>query len=334
MLENLEKEALHVKKVGAIRAIYSFEITPDMTRRQRRWVLAQQTEFAQVELEDQLRGQKTQIAGGQGSLFTRECMAEVAGITNGGKPWDEASAVEDSQFSRAARACGYKVLVSQMAHANVGPMLSWATWFKQRVKWTAGHLSDITRDGVHFGADRRQWSMQAKMGWDFLLRLMLLILLPVSLAHHMFVFRWWWALPTAMAIIVNMLAASKMRVRRGRHVVRALAFLPAEIYLWRTLAVWVTSVCSVVFDSKKNHWHGQRYAEDGKTNSHAGLVSLLIVVALVVASIGLGGYLPINIVAHVVRAGWIVLSILTIGAMVPLTWKMLRILRKYRSLSL
>lgn len=203
MVEHLEADLIKKTKAAGIMARYSFRIPKDIKRKEKRWIMNQRQEFGMTGIRQQLRGGRSDILGGQATLFRSEALVAAARETDGGCPWNPESAVEDAELTRTFQRLRdpsggprYTTAVSANARAWVGPMLNAHSWHKQRMKWEGGHLSDMCKD-FHPWQDRRRWLEQAGLGWNLLLRVLFIALLVTSLSQHKFVWHYYWLTPVA-----------------------------------------------------------------------------------------------------------------------------------------
>lgn len=339
MLAQLEKELIDQPDAAGIRARYNFSLNSEKGR-ERRLVMAQRHEFAQVEIRDYLRGRRTHILGGQATLFRSQALDRAAQRTKGNIPWDRDSSVEDSSLSDVLRGLGYSTLVSASARANVGAMVTPQALRQQRIKWTHGHLSDAVKHGqlAHIGSHGHVWRQQVSMAWNLALRLLFVTMLLTSVSLNMFVFVAWWLIPAGLAVTYNTLVALKIPDRQPGELLRSIVFLPDEVALWRTLSVWVTSWCMLLpfVSRQRDLWKRQREAEDSKK---AGtLIAWLVMMIAVMVPFGvimvLSGIFGADSMAGLVELGWQTMWVMTGVSCVVLVCSIARLLSRYREISL
>lgn len=340
MVKHLEAELIHKTKAAGIMARYSFKIPGDLKRKQKRWIMNQRQEFGMTGIRQQLRGGRSDILGGQATLFRSEALIAAAKETDGGCPWNPDSAVEDAELTRTFQRLRdpnggprYTTAVSTDARAWVGPMLNAHSWHKQRMKWEGGHLSDMLKD-FHPWADRRRWLEQAGLGWNLLLRVLFVALLATSLSQHKFVWHYYWLVPVAMAAFQSFLVACKLPNRRFGEIFRAILFVPGEIYLWRSLAVWVGSVLKTAADIRGNLWQAQYNAEAAnKTRSVSAWMTIILTITVPVACLNLlAGFISGPHMDVVLTDLWRILTAMTAFSVLWMVVWTLRILRRFRSL--
>lgn len=340
MLARLEKELIDEPSAAGIRSRYSFAVPDDATFKQRFLIYEQRHEFAQVEIRDYIRGRRTHILGGQATLFRADALDKVASVTTGNIPWSRQSAVEDSKLSTELRSLKYKTLVSESANANVGAMTTSHMFRKQRIKWVSGHIKDAISNGelTRPLAHAHVWRQQVSLLWNLLIRLLFVTMLAVSITMHMFVFNALWLIPSGLSVIYNVLVARKIPNRSTSEVVRSLLYFPDELALWRTLSVWMTSWCMMIpfIAATRNTWEEQRRAEDSKKAGTlvAWFILLLLVAVPYACLMALSGFFGPDTMSSIVSFGWTIAQIMTVISAVVLSVTILRLLGKYKSISL
>lgn len=334
MVEHLEKELIHLTKAPGVRARYSFKIPDGASRHEKRLIMNQRQEFAMTTIKELLRGGRTDILGGQATLFRSDALVKAARETDGGCPWNIISAVEDAELTRTWDAMGYRPAVSFKARAWVGPMATAYAWDKQRKKWQVGHLTDMIRE-FHPWQDRRRWLSQAEMGWNLLIRVMFFALLATSLSQDKYEFNPLWLAPIGLSVFQAFLVAMKLPNRRAGEILRALIFFPGELYLWKSLSVWVASVLKVSFDIRNNLWDRQYSAEAAsKTHSASAWLTIMVSMLLPVVALNLlASVITSGQMDTVLTVGWWALSGMTIFSVGWMIVWIFRILRKYRTLA-
>ena len=334
MVHYLEEDLLHQTKAAGVMARYGFKIPEGAKRREKRLISAQRAEFGMVGVKQQLRGGRSDILGGQATLFRSEALMAAARETDGSAPWNPISSVEDAELTRTFQRQGYRTAVSKDARAWVGPMITPYAWHKQRNKWQQGHLTDMLRD-FHPVHDRRRWLDQMDMCWNLLIRMMFFALLVTSVMLDKFEFSPIWTIPVCMSVLQSLLVACKIPNRRAGEIIRALLFLPGEVYLWKSLAVWLGSVLKVALDIRRNLWEKQYSAEAAnKTHSVSAWMTIVLATALPILTL----HVVANIVSNdtmstVMNVGWTALSAMTVFSVLWMGVWIVRILRQYSRLA-
>ena len=337
MVLHLDQELIERKQAGGVMARYSFIVPTDMKGKSRHLVFGQRHEFAATGINHQLRQYSSDILGGQATLFRRSVLQEVADITESGiyyGPWSIHSKVEDAELTRQMQNLGHKTATSRNARAWTGLMFSAHTWQKQRRKWQDGHLEDMVRD-FHPWLDRRRWFEQFTLGWNLMIRIMFATLLATSVSLDRFVFMPLWLIPMGLAVLQSFLIALKVPNKQLPEIIRSVLFLPGEVYYVRTLSVWLDSVIVMFLNVKRDGWKNQAAAEASKKKS-AMSVWLIIALAVLAPSMAfiLGSKaLPGEVVDGVLNGLWTTLSIMTALSVANMAYKIVRIIRHFRTLA-
>tara|TARA_B100001245_G_scaffold123230_1_gene90697 strand:+ start:7722 stop:9371 length:1650 start_codon:yes stop_codon:yes gene_type:complete len=336
MVHHLETDLIRRVRAGGVMARYSFKIPSgkEMRGKSLSLIHGQRHEFAVTGIRQQLRGNRSEILGGQATLFRAEALREAARMTDGGAPWDYETLVEDAELTRTLQKLGYTNATSTEARAWVGPMYTPHTWQRQRRKWQDGHFADMIRD-FHPWIDRRRWFKQVALGWNLALRILFLVVLVTSIALNQFIFSPIWFIPIALAILQSILVTTKVPNVTFREIVRSVLFLPGEVYYTRILAVWLDSALVAMANIQRDGWANQHKAEAAEQRN--ALSSwILIITAVAVPTVALfmaNRFLPVDIMSNVLTTLWYTVTFLTIGSTVSMAYFILRIIRNYRTLA-
>ena len=336
MVYYLESDLTRRVSAAGVMARYSFKIPLKRSMRGKSLslVYGQRHEFAATGIKQQLSGFKSDILGGQATLFRTKALREAAQVTDGGVPWDQESLVEDAQLTRTLQKLGYATATSRKARAWTGLMYTPLAWQRQRRKWQDGHFNDMIRDFQPWG-DRHRWTDQFALGWNLSLHILFAVVLITSIAINKFEFSPLWILPIALAIIQSVLVAIKIPERTSREVIRSLLFIPGEIYYIRTLAVWLDSALVTIVNIRRDGWGNQQRAESAQRSS-AISSWLLILSTITLPSVALlmaNRILPDETMGNIVTYLWYTVTILTIGSSFSMARFILRILRNYRTIA-
>lgn len=335
MVRLLEDDLRSKKTAGGVMARYGFKTPADMEGKSRSLIYGQRHEFAMTGIKHQLRKDTSDILGGQATLFRVEALIKIAAKTEGERhgPWDARSKVEDAQLTRAMQKEGYTTATSRNARAWTGLMYTPATLHKQRRKWQDGHLEDMLRDFRPW-LDRQRWRDQFVLGWNLLTRIMFAALLITSITAHMYLFVPLWLVPIGLAIVQSTLVALKVPDRSFQEIVRAILFIPGEIYYLRTLSVWFDSVLQVILNRTRDGWTNQATAESSKkTTAHVAWAYMALAVCLPTIPLLLAlSYLPADSATWLLNGLWILLSIMTSASVLGMLYMIMRIIRNFRSL--
>lgn len=344
VVEQLEKtldDDADDQKIGGVRATYGF-VSPDKADlRTRSLVAGQQLDFASSELKDQLRhGNRVTILGGQATLFRRSALETVSKANKGKGPWNADSLVEDAYITRQLEANGYHGTVNQYAHVTVGAMFTPHAWWSQRRKWQNGHIIDVASE-KHFALDRARWAQQFALGFNWLLRVLFVMLLSVSLATHAYVFSWLWLVPLGLASLQGTLTASRMTNRSGWLILRAATYVLPEVYVWKTLAVWLASLkkAFLAFVNTgridQSDWIRQAKAESSaKVGSWAMWLTIVCSALIPTGAVMAIGFVFPATIDSILRYGWLILAVMSIISSAFMTIKIIRIVKNYRHLAL
>lgn len=336
MVHYLETDLIRRVKAAGVMARYSFKIPlrSEMCGKSLSLIHGQRHEFAVTGIKQQLRGYKSDILGGQATLFRAKALRQAADVTDGGAPWDQESLVEDAQLTRTLQKLGYTTATSAKARAWTGLMFTAYAWQRQRRKWQDGHLDDMIRDFQPWG-DRRRWIDQTALAWNLILRILFIVALITSVALDKFTFSPIWLIPITLAIIQSILVATKVPNRTFREVVRSLTFVPGEVYYVRTLTVWLDSFIITSVNLRRDGWGNQQRAESAQRKT-ATSGWMLIIAAIAVPAVALllaNRILPYAVMSDVITYLWYTVAILTIGSTLSMARFIFRILRNYRTLA-
>ena len=336
MVFHLDTDLIRRKRAAGVMARYSFRVPEEMKGKSRSLVYGQRHEFAMTGIKHQLKKDTSEILGGQATLFRADALISAAEITDGDLPgpWDARSKVEDAELTRTFQSLGYETATSRSARAWTGLMYTASTWQKQRRKWQDGHLEDMMRD-FHPWLDRRRWFEQFAMGWNLSIRVMFAALLATSISLDRFVFLPLWLIPMGLAIVQSLLVALKIPNRRLGEVVRSLFFIPGEIYYVRTLSVWLDSVIVALLNVKRDGWKNQAAAEESKKKSAVSVWMIILVAVLAPTTLFVfaSKVLPGQVEDVLLLGLWTLLSAMTIGSIIVMTYTILRIVRNFRNLA-
>lgn len=344
VVEQLEKtldDDADDQKIGGVRATYGFVTPEKASMRIRSLVAGQQLDFASSELKDQLRhDNRVTILGGQATLFRRSALETVSQSNKGKGPWNTDSLVEDAYLTRQLEAYGYHGTVNQRAHVTVGAMFTPHAWWSQRRKWQNGHIIDVASE-KHFALDRVRWGQQFSLGFNWLLRVLFVMLLVVSVAAHAYVFNWLWLVPLGLASLQGTLTASRMTNRSGWLILRAATYVLPEVYVWKTLAVWLASLkkAFLAFVNTgridQSDWIRQAKAESSAKVGSWAMWLTIVCSALIPTGVAMAiGFAFPTAVDPMLRYGWIMLAVMSIISSAFMTIKIIRIVKNYRHLAL
>jgi cellulose synthase/poly-beta-1,6-N-acetylglucosamine synthase-like glycosyltransferase len=156
----------------------------------------------------------------------------------------------------------WETLCSPDSRAYIGPMYSVKALWAQRRKWDAGIIHLLRLNGFKKHTSE-PWKLQAKMLLDATIRILFIVLLTLALQRGSWVWYWIWIIPPLFGMVLNYRVAMKMPDRTAKDVISAVLLLPGEIYLWFSIAIWLTSWFDVLFGIRRDGWSAQ-YRAEGK----------------------------------------------------------------------
>ena len=333
MVHNLEADMLKQARAGGVRARYSFKTPSDTKSKTMSLVYGQRHEFTKKELDDALHG-RAHILGGQATLFEVAALREVAQVSAGYVPWSQDTLVEDAELTRSLEKLGYAPGVSSTARAWTGLMFNARSWQRQRRKWQDGHLTDMTRD-FHPWQDRRRWTEQLALGWNLVLRILFAVVVAASVALDQFQFSPLWLIPLGIVTLQSLLIALKTPDRSLREILRAVLYVPGEVYYLRTLSIWIDSVITVSLNIRRDGWANQVAAESGqKKTAVSGWIIILTAVALPVAILLVAErFISPTVMSGIMQYGWIAVTIMTVFSTLVMLRFILRVVRRWKTLN-
>jgi cellulose synthase/poly-beta-1,6-N-acetylglucosamine synthase-like glycosyltransferase len=259
-IAELEKEMVSNPSTGGLMARYTFNQTLALGFIARFLVRLQRFEFAGWTVDILHRRRRTYVLGGQATMFRAQALMDVTVSRRRRAPWNPAAQVEDMELTWALHEVGWETKISSTARAYVGPMLTLRSLWAQRRKWDEGMVRLLLESGFN-RTTSYPWRMQAKMGLDFAIRAILLVLTAVSVSLGTYRWYWMWAIPPVLAIVLNLRTVRRMPHRTFADTLAAVTLIPIEIYLWIRLAVWASSWATVALGIHRDRWAHQYAAE-------------------------------------------------------------------------
>jgi len=275
------------------------------------------------------------VLGGQFSIFSTKALREVMVDSHQATPWVKDSEVEDSLLSLQIKSAGYLTKISAQARANVGGMTTLRGLDAQQVKWNFGAIELMwpgqrgDTKGQPFHPNLRlRWIENFSMVVNVLTRVMFFILLFASLSIGAFVFSPIWLIPPTVALLLNLRTAMSMKNRNGKDIFFAIAFFPAEIYMWVRIGHFVRAWTKFASNKQVDNWAEQAKAERGSGNAH--LVPLLVGVAAAAAMVFIWLQLPVVIQSTILWIGWPILGVTTVLQTLTMFFTLIKRHRGYR----
>jgi biofilm PGA synthesis N-glycosyltransferase PgaC len=322
-LQHLEKELREDRNVGGVMARYTFHQEGGML------VRMQRVEFS--DWTDSLLHNKrnTYVLGGQLSLFRASALLKVA-EKRMGVPWDTSSQVEDMQLTGDLRGLGYKTTVNPEARAYPGAMHNLKSLWAQRQKWDQGIARLIMTSGLN------KWTATlatqvAGLLFNGFMRLMFVVMLTASLSVHKFDWSWYWLIPPALAILLNIRQTMRMPNRTPLDVVSAATLVPVELYLIFRATSMTVATFKVLTGTGSDGWATQKKAESGKSMGFGPKIVgfSLLLIGFVYGVVTAWQHLPGDWQDYTLLTGWRILAVLTA---LQCLMMVKRILRRHRGM--
>jgi len=272
----------------------------------------QRLEFASWTADALRRNRKTYVLGGQATLFNAAALRAVAERNHTREPWDTSTLVEDMQLTGDLQAIRYATSVSATARAYAGPMFTLRSLWAQRRKWDEGMVRLLVRSTVNKWT-ATLWRQQLSLLSNGVTRAGFLFLLTAALMVHQYRWSWLWAIPPAVAVLLNLKIASRVPNRTAGDLIAAGLLIPVEIYLAVRVACTTASWANVLAGIKRDGWASQARAEQGSSNGPVKMLAALLLVALI-ATRAVFGWLhaPLFIQQRILTVGWTMLATITV----------------------
>lgn len=88
------------------------------------------------------------------------------------------------------RELGWSVKISHSSRAYVDTMTTLKSYVNQFTRWSAGSLQEAVEKGISTSFSRKLWLDELTLWLNGLIRIMLLVLIPISLALNIFQYNW------------------------------------------------------------------------------------------------------------------------------------------------
>jgi len=331
-LECLVEEISSDDRIGGISAIYSIDDSAIDGWMAKFLIAGQRAQFSAFNMQNLLKGRNMAVLGGQFSIFSTKALRDVMAMTHQRTPWVNDSEVEDSLLSLQIKSAGYLTKISATAYAHVGGMTTLRSLDGQQVKWNYGAIDLMwpgqrgdTRGQPFHPNLRLRWFEHFSMVLNILTRLGFLMLLLASLSISAFVFEPWWVIPPLVAEVLNFRVARSMAFANRRDYVFALAFWPAEVYMWIRMGHFVRAWVKFFSRTQTDNWAAQAKAERGKGSAY--LYPFLVLLVFLVAAAAIWVQLPIGMQSDILAVCWPILGVITV---VQTAWMALKAMRRYR----
>ena len=310
-LQRLEEELSTTPRAGGVMARYTFDQQMGTSAMARMLIRMQRLEFASWTADALRRKRKTYVLGGQCTLFSASALRAVAERNRTREPWDTSTMVEDMQLTGDLQAMRYATNVSTTARAYAGPMVTVRSLWAQRRKWDEGMVRLLVGSMVNKWT-ATLWRSQLALFANGLTRAAFLFLLTAALMVHQYVWSWWWAVPPAVAAVLNLKLAWRVPNRTTGDLIAAVLLVPVEIYLVVRIACATASWANVLAGIKRDRWARQAQAEQGVSNGAVKMLGALLLVALLAAGAVVGWtHAPLFVQQRTLTVGWGVLAVVT-----------------------
>ena len=254
-----------------------------------RFLTAQQNKsFAEWTLQQKNDNFTASVLGGQCSLFRPKALKEVYETYKLNCVFDNDSETEDLLLTQQIRALKWRVVISRSARCYVDSMKDFNSYTSQQKKWTIGKLDYTVKAKLSTTYAFRNWLDELTLFMNGAIRIMLLILIPASIALGDFKWSWFWALPIAFSVILNTIVALKMPNRRFIDVILSMTTISSEFSIWFDLYIHIKSWRSLMKSERDDAWAEQYASENGAHSSHIGVWALVVLFFIVVLGLYTG----------------------------------------------
>jgi poly-beta-1,6-N-acetyl-D-glucosamine synthase len=310
-LQRLETEMTTTPRAGGVMARYTFDQQLGTTAMARTLIRMQRLEFASWTADALRRKRKTYVLGGQCTLFSASALRAVAERNRTREPWDTSTMVEDMQLTGDLQAMRYATNVSATARAYAGPMINMRSLWAQRRKWDEGMVRLLVSSMVNKWT-ATLWRSQLSLLSNGITRVAFVFLLTAALLVHQYVWSWWWAVPPAVAALLNLKIAWRIPNRTTADLVLSVLLVPVEIYLVVRIACATASWANVLAGIRRDRWARQAQAEQGVSNGPAKVIGAVLLVAVLAAGIVVGWtHAPLFVQQRTLTVGWGALAVVT-----------------------
>ncbi|CAM3222494.1 glycosyltransferase family 2 protein [Sporolactobacillus spathodeae] len=304
------------------------------------WIARQKIDMASWTLQLFTKGRgRTYVLGGQTSMFNPDAL-EAVRIAQGTVSYlRDDTQVEDMALTWMIEKCGYKALVSPTARCYVDGMRNYKSYVAQRDKWKGGLIELLAnRDKIRTQHTGQLWREQIKMGLDLLTRVLFVVMVILAIYTNQYYWSWVWAIPPAVACILNTVLAIKTYRIRPIDVIMSALLISPEIYLWVNLLIWIRAWMRHFSVKEFDGWGNQYAAEKGLTRSKLSYVILFILGffgSVIYLGYKMNDYFKsdafIQFIHPYFQAGFTVLSILTIFQTLAMLYQLWQLRTPYKA---
>ena len=183
------------------------------------------------------------------------------------------------QLTGDLQAMRYATNVSTTARAYAGPMFTLRSLWAQRRKWDEGMVRLLVGSTLNKWTTTL-WRQQLSLFSNGLTRVAFLFLLTAALMVHQYRWSWLWAIPPAVAMLLNLKLAWRVPNRTMGDLIAAVLLVPVEIYLVVRVACATASWANVLAGIKRDGWASQARAEQGASNGPVKMLGALLLAGL------------------------------------------------------
>lgn len=290
--------------------------------------MLQSKDFAAWTIRQKIDGYKAEINGGQCTLFRPAALKEVFDSFKLNGVYSNDTDTEDLRLSQDLRKLNWETKISRNARVWVDSMKNYKSLLNQRKKWTAGKIQFMLSSNSHEAM--KMWFQEFLLLINLIIRVMLVTLIPASIALGMFKWNWLWIMPLVISGVLNFIITLKTPLHRFIDLVLSFLGISSEIWLWFEIRVHIAVWLDKFRMEKKDGWALQEQAERGTLkNNFTGIIAFgfLALVVFVIFKTGLVSVNgAINAIKPYVTSGFTILTYLTIITIVL----MMRELYKFR----
>jgi hypothetical protein len=282
---------------------------------------------------------------------TRVVPGEILGLQDGPLPlsvrvasrvgelqrsWSRA--VHDLRYRPPKRRATRKLLVLVPAHNEADTIrhtlhaLLTQTQPADRIVVVADNCSDDTAKIASRYRGVTVWRQQLSLLSNGVTRLLFAFMLTASLMVHQYVWAWFWAIPPAIAALLNLRQALIVPNRTAADVISSALLIPVELYLMFRVACATASWATVLSGIKRDAWASQARAEAGLGNNGAAKFLGVLLLAVLVSVGAVYGWLNASVWFQRVSltTGWYILATATVIQTAGMLWRIVRRNKKNR----
>lgn len=226
----------------------------------------QNRSFAQWTIEQKANGYVAEIAGGQCSIFKPEALIEVNERYKLNGVYDNSTDTEDLLLTQQLRSLGWQCVISDTARCYVDSMVTVSSYYNQQLKWASGKLEYMQKALLSTAYARKLWFEEGILFLNTIIRLLLVILIPVSLYIGDFEWNWIWAFPLVVSSILGVVVTLKTSNHRFIDLLLSLTGIITEAAMIFDIKIHSRAWLNSLRIEKVDGWHVQYMAEKGQLN--------------------------------------------------------------------